>query len=122
MHAFHALAQVIEALSDDEGLVRREAVKLIGVIGIDNPEPLPDGTEVGGAQRVRVPDACFMAICDAFFDSDRWVREEACRVLGLVPGVSVHYLVQTLSKKMLSHTQLADVEQTAQEAEGERLV
>ena len=43
-------------------------------------------------------------------------------MLGLVPGVSVHYLVQTLSKKMLSHTQLADVEQTAQEAEGERLV
>ena len=108
----------VAALADDDALVRREAVKLVGIVAQDHQER-PRDVLAGASQHVRLPDACFMLVCGAFFDSDRHVREAACRVLGCIPGVSPSYLIQTLSKRVLSHNQLEDVELAAQEQEGE---
>jgi hypothetical protein len=65
----------VQALSDDNACVRKEAVKLMAMIAKDNPEPLLDTMSAGSArQSVRLPDACFMQLCGAFFDTDWQVR------------------------------------------------
>ena len=65
--------------------VRKEAVLLVGMVAQDHQdaEPLLDAPGAMWAQKVRLPDACFMQVCGAFFDSDWHVREEACKVSAL---------------------------------------
>jgi hypothetical protein len=112
--------QAVAALSDDNALVRQEAVVVVGLVAVDHAEPLQQGASAAaGGAAVRIADSCFMQVCGAFFDSDSRVRVAACKVLGLIPHVSPHYLVQTLTKRMLSFHQLEDVEQSAQEGEGD---
>ena len=119
--AVEVYEDAVASLADDDALVRREAVKLVGIVAQDHPEPLHDA-RAGASRSVRMPDACFMQVCccarvrarlhagkrsraqthtlsltqvcGAFFDSDWHVREPACRVLGSIPSASPYYLIQ----------------------------
>jgi hypothetical protein len=97
-------------LSDDYPSVRAAALKLACRIGSDfadvelyrGHECAPDGL----FGKARLCDNAFMQACSLVFDADTSVRVAACSQLGRIPGVSPQYLLQTLTKKMLTANQV----------------
>ena len=97
-------------LSDDYPSVRAAALKLACRIGSDfadvelyrGHECAPDGL----CGKARLCDNAFMQACSLVFDADTSVRVAACSQLGRIPGVSPQYLLQTLTKKMLTANQV----------------
>jgi hypothetical protein len=90
--------------------VRAAALQLACRIGSDfadvelyrGHECAPDGL----SGKARLCDNAFMQACSLVFDADVSVRVVACSQLGNIPGVSPQYLLQTLTKKMLTANQV----------------
>ena len=74
---------------------------LVGMVAQDHQdaEPLLDAPGAMWAQKVRLPDACFMQVCGAFFDSDCHVREETCKASAL--GLQAFLKVLTILTRLL---------------------
>ncbi|KYQ94478.1 HEAT repeat-containing protein [Tieghemostelium lacteum] len=90
----HRLYQpILMALLDEFEQVRLECIKLIWIFS----NILPDLKIL----KIRLVDDVFKKICNAVNDPSVLVRNCACKLLGCTYDVSLHYLIQTLSKEVL---------------------
>ncbi|XP_077516284.1 integrator complex subunit 4 [Amblyomma americanum] len=97
----HLYEHVAAALNDDYESVRIAALKLVQVISHahgDNPVQVRKSQE-----QIRLADDAFAKICQMVGDLSMSVRVEAASLMGTMGHVSLHFLEQTLDKKLMSN-------------------
>ncbi|EGG23280.1 HEAT repeat-containing protein [Cavenderia fasciculata] len=89
-------------LVDSFEQVRLECIKLLWIFSNVFPNHIL-GTinDRKKSDKIRLVDDVFKKICNAVNDPSVVVRNCACKLLGCIYDVSLHYLIQTLSKEIL---------------------
>lgn len=98
-----------EAVSDDNEMVRAQAIELVRVLGHRFPEKsvppidVSKGKKSGpGEDESRLANDAFAVLCGGVMDLSVRVRAKAARALGSI-AADEHILVQTFDKKVMSH-------------------
>lgn len=93
--------EACKALNDDYEGVRMVALKLVKILSFSYADHLI--TVEGGSEKIRLCDDIFGKICEAINDLSKNVRVLAASLLGEMKHVSLHFLEQTLDKKLMSN-------------------
>ena len=94
-------SEFCESLSDDYAGVRIMAMKLLQILSQLYADCLVFVAR--GDEQIRLIDDAFGRICNMICDLSMEVRAHAARLLGSFTKVSVHFLDQTLDKKLMSN-------------------
>lgn len=94
-------SEFCESLSDDYACVRIMAMKLLQILSHLYTDCLVFVSK--GDEQIRLIDDAFGRICNMICDLSMEVRRNAARLLGSFSKVSVHFLDQTLDKKLMSN-------------------
>lgn len=92
-------SEFCDLLNDEYERVRITAMKLIQILSYkyDNTLVYVDG------EQIRIADDAFAKLCSMMSDSSITVRVEAATLLGKFTNISIHFLHQTLDKKLMSN-------------------
>lgn len=97
-----AYGRIIVSLNDDFEAVRMEAMRVLWVMStVHGQHTLPD-------RRLRLVDDVFVRICNMVNDISVSVRTSACRLLGMMRGVSERFLLQTFSKQVIKRGKIIE--------------
>jgi len=88
----------VAALVDDVEEVRNEGLRLIWILSMLYAERR---IKLETGKTMRLIDDGFRKICNMVVDASPRVRAQACSLLGSMYKVKNHFLLQTLSKKIL---------------------
>eukprot|EP00041_Stephanoeca_diplocostata_P012770 m.214798 g.214798 ORF g.214798 m.214798 type:complete len:881 (+) comp19080_c0_seq6:245-2887(+) len=97
-----------DSVSDDNEMVRAQAVELVRTLGQRFPElQVPPQSSKkkapeDGEGKGRLANDAFAVLCGAVLDLSVRVRAKAARALGSIPA-DEHILVQTFDKKVMAH-------------------
>lgn len=96
--------RAVHALDDDDyEEVRTQALHLVWVLSNMYSEHMVSARgKAHSSEMVRLVDDGFMKICNMVMDPSIAVRRLACQLLGSIKNVRTGYLLQTLSKEVIS--------------------
>ncbi|XP_043657919.1 integrator complex subunit 4 [Drosophila teissieri] len=93
--------RAVEAMKDDYECVRKEALRLVFMLGNRHPDYIiPSDRQ---QEELRMIDAAFSKVCEALCDLSLQIRVLAAELLGGMTAVSREFLHQTLDKKLMSN-------------------
>ncbi|EDV46356.1 integrator complex subunit 4 [Drosophila erecta] len=93
--------RAVEAMKDDYECVRKEALRLVFMLGNRHPDHIiPSDRQ---QEELRMIDAAFSKVCEALCDLSLQIRVLAAELLGGMTAVSREFLHQTLDKKLMSN-------------------
>ncbi|XP_037725389.1 integrator complex subunit 4 [Drosophila subpulchrella] len=93
--------RAVEAMKDDYECVRKEALRLVFMLGNRHPDyVIPSDRQ---QEELRMIDAAFSKVCEALCDLSLQIRVLAAELLGGMTAVSREFLHQTLDKKLMSN-------------------
>ncbi|KAH8362416.1 hypothetical protein KR200_006623 [Drosophila serrata] len=93
--------RAVEAMKDDYECVRKEALRLVFMLGNRHPDYIiPSDRQ---QDDLRMIDAAFSKVCEALCDLSLQIRVLAAELLGGMTAVSREFLHQTLDKKLMSN-------------------
>ncbi|XP_016975306.1 integrator complex subunit 4 [Drosophila rhopaloa] len=93
--------RAVEAMKDDYECVRKEALRLVFMLGNRHPDfIIPSDRQ---QEELRMIDAAFSKVCEALCDLSLQIRVLAAELLGGMTAVSREFLHQTLDKKLMSN-------------------
>ncbi|XP_017086104.1 integrator complex subunit 4 [Drosophila eugracilis] len=93
--------RAVEAMKDDYECVRKEALRLVFMLGNLHPDYIiPSDRQ---QEELRMIDAAFSKVCEALCDLSLQIRVLAAELLGGMTAVSREFLHQTLDKKLMSN-------------------
>lgn len=93
--------RAVEAMKDDYECVRKEALRLVFMLGNRHPDYIiPSDRQ---QEDLRMIDAAFSKVCEALCDLSLQIRVLAAELLGGMTAVSREFLHQTLDKKLMSN-------------------
>ncbi|XP_017850767.2 integrator complex subunit 4 [Drosophila busckii] len=90
--------RAVEAMKDDYECVRKEALRLVHMLGNRHPDYI-----LGTTEDMRMIDAAFSKVCESLCDLSLQIRVLAAELLGSMTSVSSEFLNQTLDKKLMSN-------------------
>ncbi|EDW07603.1 integrator complex subunit 4 [Drosophila mojavensis] len=93
--------RAVEAMKDDYECVRKEALRLVHMLGNRHPDYILNLER--HHDDIRMIDAAFSKVCEALCDLSLQIRVLAAELLGSMTHVSSEYLHQTLDKKLMSN-------------------
>lgn len=98
---FKHYRSAVVALTDDDEYVRLAAIRLIWHMANTYQSQNVASSQQGVQRVIALADDAFMKICSMATDTSVGVREESCKLLGTMEGVSLPLLQQALSKKLV---------------------
>ncbi|KAH8409022.1 hypothetical protein KR009_005317 [Drosophila setifemur] len=93
--------RAVEAMKDDYETVRKEALRLVFMLGNRHPDFVIASERQ--QEDIRMIDAAFSKVCEALCDLSLQIRVLAAELLGGMTAVSREFLHQTLDKKLMSN-------------------
>ncbi|EDV92118.1 integrator complex subunit 4 [Drosophila grimshawi] len=93
--------RAVEAMKDDYECVRKEALRLVHMLGNRHPDYILSAERQH--EDIRMIDAAFSKVCEALCDLSLQIRVLAADLLGSMTAVSSEFLNQTLDKKLMSN-------------------
>ncbi|KAH8411679.1 hypothetical protein KR215_008753 [Drosophila sulfurigaster] len=93
--------RAVEAMKDDYECVRKEALRLVHMLGNRHPDYCINLERQ--PEDIRMIDAAFSKVCEALCDLSLQLRVLAAELLGSMTHVSSEFLHQTLDKKLMSN-------------------
>ncbi|XP_034490389.1 integrator complex subunit 4 [Drosophila innubila] len=93
--------RAVEAMKDDYECVRKEALRLVHMLGNRHPDYVINMERQH--EDIRMIDAAFSKVCEALCDLSLQIRVLAADLLGSMTHVSSEFLNQTLDKKLMSN-------------------
>lgn len=93
--------RAVEAMKDDYECVRKEALRLVHMLGNRHPDYIINVER--HHEDIRMIDAAFSKVCEALCDLSLQIRVLAAELLGSMTHVSSEFLHQTLDKKLMSN-------------------
>lgn len=93
--------RAVEAMKDDYECVRKEALRLVHMLGNRHPDYIINMERQH--EDIRMIDAAFSKVCEALCDLSLQIRVLAAELLGSMTHVSSEFLNQTLDKKLMSN-------------------
>ncbi|KAH8300995.1 hypothetical protein KR044_009113 [Drosophila immigrans] len=93
--------RAVEAMKDDYECVRKEALRLVHMLGNRHPDYCINLERQ--PEDMRMIDAAFSKVCEALCDLSLQLRVLAAELLGSMTHVSSEFLHQTLDKKLMSN-------------------
>lgn len=93
--------RAVEAMKDDYECVRKEALRLVHMLGNRHPDYILNTERQ--CEDMRMIDAAFSKVCEALCDLSLQIRVLAAELLGSMSHVSSEFLNQTLDKKLMSN-------------------
>ncbi|KAM8720481.1 hypothetical protein ACLKA7_006515 [Drosophila subpalustris] len=93
--------RAVEAMKDDYECVRKEALRLVHMLGNRHPDYVINMERQH--EDIRMIDAAFSKVCEALCDLSLQIRVLAAELLGSMTHVSSEFLNQTLDKKLMSN-------------------
>ncbi|KAH8416832.1 hypothetical protein KR222_006991 [Zaprionus bogoriensis] len=93
--------RAVEAMKDDYECVRKEALRLVHMLGNRHPDYILSTERQ--CEDIRMIDAAFSKVCEALCDLSLQIRVLAAELLGSMSHVGSEFLHQTLDKKLMSN-------------------
>ncbi|SPP78108.1 integrator complex subunit 4 [Drosophila guanche] len=93
--------RAVDAMKDDYECVRKEALRLVYMLGNSHPDFIIASERQ--QEDIRMIDAAFSKVCEALCDLSLQIRVLAAELLGGMTHVSREFLHQTLDKKLMSN-------------------